>query len=73
MSARVLDQFVVLAALNHDEALAVSEVAARACVRDAWRHRTNVRNRLYALERQGLAICDDNRPQRWMLPCTVTR
>jgi hypothetical protein len=58
----------VRAALSYDQAFTVSEVASLACGRDAWQQRTNVRNRLLALEAEGLAICDENRPARWLRP-----
>ena len=58
----------VLAAVAYDEALTTQEVAARACGADAWAERGNVRNRLYELEAQGLVICDENRPMRWLRP-----
>lgn len=61
----------VLAVLTDDTALTVMEVAGRACGTDAWRQRGNVRNRLYELESIGAAICDENRPQRWMRPAVV--
>lgn len=63
----------VLDAVSYDEARTVSEVARLASVdgREAWRNRSNVRNRLYELEAQGLVICDEERPSRWLRPINL--
>lgn len=58
----------VLHAVSFDEALTVMEIAERAAPGRAWEQRTNVRNRLAALEADGLVIADDNRPVRYMRP-----
>lgn len=70
MSVRssVATREAVLAALSFDVAFTVIEVAQRIAGTESWTQRSNVRNQLYALGRDGLAICDDNRPQRWMRP-----
>lgn len=69
MSARIEPSSgQVLAAVSYDEALTTSEVASRACGVDAWRHRSNVRNRLRELEARGAVISDENRPVRWLRP-----
>lgn len=58
----------VLAAVSFDEALTTAEVASGACGVEAWRHRSNVLNRLRELEASGDVISDGNRPVRWLRP-----
>lgn len=72
MTTGLLPAEKVLAAVAYDEARTVMEVADVACGTEAWRYRALVRNRLYELEAQGLVICDDERPMRWLRPMTTT-
>jgi hypothetical protein len=66
MSAARRDE--VLAAVSYDEARTVSEIASIAYGRAAWDYRMTVRLRLLDLETDGLVICDENRPMRFMRP-----
>lgn len=51
-----------------DEARTAMEVAAAAFGPNAWDQRQNVRNDLYSLCEQGVVICDEERPMRFLRP-----
>lgn len=52
----------------YDEARTAMQVAEHAFGTDAWAQRQNVRNDLYSLCDQGVVICDEERPMRFLRP-----
>ena len=55
----------VYAAVQRRQPATATEIAAEVCGSEAWRHRTNVRNRLDELARAGAIIGDEGRPVRF--------
>lgn len=58
----------VLTGVSFNEARTTQEIADMVCGAESWALRGTVRNRLYALERRGLVICDEQQPMRWVRP-----